>query len=115
MFTKKVRRNFRQRRDDSSGEDDNGKVSDNVKEADAQVPSLKQVNVRRGIACSSKSNSTPPHRGACTESSPEHLEEAETFKSQTLENKQTTKNQTLSFLDEKEGKSQAIHLAILLC
>ncbi|MCJ8737017.1 hypothetical protein PDJAM_G00019030 [Pangasius djambal] len=103
MFNKKARRNFRQRRGDSSEEDESGKVSDGVKEVD----SLKQVNVRRGISCSSKSNSAPADRGACAESSPQHTQDPETSKAQTKEDKKTPKSQTLSFLDEKEGAGES--------
>ncbi|XP_060789991.1 GC-rich sequence DNA-binding factor 2 [Neoarius graeffei] len=98
MFNRKVRRNFRQRRDESSEEDEGEKVSDGVKEVDASVPSVKEVNVRRGISCSSKPNSTPPHRG--TGSSPEPTQDPETSKPHT-KGKKTPKSQILSFLDEK--------------
>uniref|UniRef100_W5UEX3 GC-rich sequence DNA-binding factor 2 n=1 Tax=Ictalurus punctatus TaxID=7998 RepID=W5UEX3_ICTPU len=101
MFNKKARRNFRQRRDESSEEDESEKVSEGVKEADASVHSLKPLTARRGISCSSKSNSTPPHRGA--ESSPEHTPDPEVSKPPTKDDKKTPKSQTLSFLDEKEG------------
>lgn len=114
MFNKKARRNFRQRKDESSEEDESERVSDGVKEADASVLSLKQVNVRRGITCSSKPNSTPPHRGACTEPSPEHTPDPEKSKPQTTEDNKTPKSQTLSFLGEKSGRFYSHPLAIIL-
>ncbi|KAI5102117.1 GC-rich sequence DNA-binding factor 2 [Silurus meridionalis] len=104
MFNKKTRRNFRQRRHDSSEEDEGEKASDCVKEAVAPVHGVKQVNARRGISCSSKSNSTPPH---CTGSSPEYTQDPEPSKPQTREDKKTNKGQTLSFLGEKEGASES--------
>ncbi|TSO67475.1 RAS guanyl-releasing protein 1 [Bagarius yarrelli] len=92
MFNKSAGRKFRRRRDESSEEDDSEKVSDGVREADGQLHSLKQVNSRRGISYSTKSNTTPSHR--------------DTVKPQTTENKNTPKSQTLSFLHEKEGAGE---------
>ncbi|XP_027028338.2 GC-rich sequence DNA-binding factor 2 isoform X2 [Tachysurus fulvidraco] len=103
MFNKKTRRNFRQRREQSSEEEeDSEKLSDVVKEADAQVHSLKQVSVRRGITCSSKP-SAAAHRG--TECSPDLTQEPET--PQTAHDNKTNNNQTLSFLGEKEGAGES--------
>ncbi|KAK3537943.1 hypothetical protein QTP70_024539 [Hemibagrus guttatus] len=55
----------------------------------------------------SKPSSTPPHRGVCTESSPEHTQEPDTLTPLIKEDKKTPKTQTLSFLDEKEGAGES--------
>ncbi|KAM9466322.1 intron Large complex component GCFC2 [Clarias gariepinus] len=104
MFNKKARRNFRQRRDDSSEEDERKQVVETVREA--EVHSVKQLSARRGISCSSKPSNTPPYRGA--ESSPEHTQEPEAPHTQTKEDKKSSqKSQTLSFLGEKEGLAES--------
>ena len=105
MFNKKTRRNFRQRREESSEEDEGGDRGDGTK-ADSSLHSEKNVNVqRRGISCSSKPNATPPHQRAGSDSS--GAEDPEEPSALARRTKEQPSSQTLSFGEDKDGESQS--------
>ncbi|XP_005158788.1 intron Large complex component GCFC2 isoform X1 [Danio rerio] len=93
MFNKKPRRNFRQRKNESSDEDDNGKLAagEGGKDADlkADLPS------KAGISSSSR------EARECDSSEAE--EEASVSALQTKDRKLHTDSKTLSFSDDKDS------------
>lgn len=108
MFNKKTRRNFRQRRDNSSDDEDEQKDNNVAGEPEKGVPVVNKplrLAQNRGITCSSKRESTPPPQQSSDEESGETLEQAkdveEDKKEKTEINEKT--NSTLSFSDDKEG------------
>ncbi|KAK1793477.1 hypothetical protein P4O66_011849 [Electrophorus voltai] len=108
MFNKKVRRNFRQRKDESSEEDENENGYGGRNETDTSVDSSKQsYEPRRGISCSSKPNATPPRQDVKSDSSgAEDPKEPTTCKFQAKRSKVSSKCNTLSFLNEKDGTEE---------
>lgn len=112
MFNKKPRRNFRQRKENSSDEEDDQKdnnVSVEPEKGLAVVNKPLRLAQNRGITCSSKRESTPPQQQSSDEEDGETVEQAkgiEEQKKEKTEINEKTKS-TLSFSDDKEG--------ILLC
>lgn len=109
MFNKKTRRNFRQRKEASSEDEDEQK--DNIKEEGkpeaAPIKKLPHASQSRGISCSSKREETPPKPHSRAEDDGETFggaEEAEGRKTVKEGIKKQTKT-VLSFSDDKEGKS----------
>lgn len=111
MFNKKPRRNFRQRKDSSSDDEDQQK---NTKEGDenpektapAVVNKPLKASQARGITCSSKREATPPKPDSSDGEDGETLEvtdEREERKKDKEENKKKEPS-ILSFSDDKEGE-----------
>ncbi|XP_030637997.1 intron Large complex component GCFC2 [Chanos chanos] len=101
MFNKKTRRNFRQRKDDSSEDDENGKGDRESNGNQATAVIAKPTNFqRRGISCSSKPNETPPHKSESSDAE-DAVEDLVAVKSQS--SKVTSMSSTLSFSDDKES------------
>lgn len=108
MFNKKTRRNFRQRKENSSDEEDeqknNGDGEDNEK-APLVVNKPLHLAQGRGISCSSKREATPPKpHGSDGEDGEtlgvtEEIEEREKVK----DGIKKKTNSVLSFSDDKEG------------
>lgn len=108
MFNKKPRRNFRQRKENSSDEEDEQKDNNVSVEPEKGVPVVNKplrLAQNRGITCSSKRESTPPKQQSSDEEDGKTLEQAidteEQKKEKTDINEKT--NSTLSFTDDKEG------------
>lgn len=108
MFNKKPRRNFRQRKDNSSDEEDEQKDNNVSGEPEKGVPLVNKplrLAQNRGITCSSKRESTPPKQQSSDEEGGETSEQAkdvEKLKKEKVEINEKT-NSTLSFSDDKEG------------
>lgn len=101
MFNKKPRRNFRQRKDSSSDDEDQQKNSGEAEETEkvsAVVNKPYKGAQGRGITCSSKRESTPPK----TDSS--EAEDTETLEGTEKREERKKTNSMLSFSDDKEGK-----------
>ncbi|XP_052009162.1 GC-rich sequence DNA-binding factor 2 [Xyrauchen texanus] len=90
MFNKKPRRNFRQRKDESSEEDENEKVGDGGNQEEKAIRSSKVDLPRRGISSSSK-----PHRSDSSDA-----EETSVTTLSSKDVKHSSKGNTLSFLDK---------------
>lgn len=113
MFKKTTRRNFRPRRDESGEEGEDG---DSRGDNNGTDPSLLGSNLlsvpRRGISCSSKTNSTPPPQQQQVPMSPSRGEEdpedtsAPTAPAQRITDPAQT--HTLSFKEDREGESPYI-------
>lgn len=108
MFNKKPRRNFRQRKDESSDEEDEQKDNNVSGEPEKSVPvvnKLLRLAPNRGITCSSKRESTPPKQQSSDEEGGETLEQAKDIEEQNEEKNEINEktNSTLSFSDDKEG------------
>ncbi|KAI4882546.1 hypothetical protein NFI96_034478 [Prochilodus magdalenae] len=104
MFNKKTRRNFRQRREESSEEDEGGDRGDSTK-ADSSFHSEKNLNVqRRGISCSSNPNATPPHQRAGSDSS--GAEDSEEPSALARRTKEQPSSKTLSFREDKDAGTE---------
>lgn len=110
MFNKKTRRNFRQRKQNSSDEEDehknNGDGEENQK-APLVVNKPSHLAQSRGISCSSRREASPPkphHSDEEDGETPGFAEETEVRKKVTDGIKQKT-NSVLSFSDDKEGNS----------
>ncbi|XP_076833900.1 intron Large complex component GCFC2 isoform X1 [Brachyhypopomus gauderio] len=108
MFKKTARRNFRQRKDESSEEDENENGSSGKTEAETSVDSSNQGNIlRKGISCSSKPNATPPRQAVKSDSSgADDPEEPAACKLQAKRSKVSHNSNPLSFLDEKDGTEE---------
>lgn len=103
MFNKKPRRNFRQRKEDSSDEEDEQRSSGDAEKN--EKASRVSVAQSRGISCSSKREATPSKPDSSDGEDGETLgltEEIEEKKKDKagIENKSTS---ILSFSDDKEG------------
>lgn len=108
MFNKKPRRNFRQRRGDSSDEEEKQQNDGDGKESEkAAVVANKPSKVAhsRGISCSSKREATPPKPDSSDGEDREKLE-LTAEKEDRRKDKDELKNKTnavLSFSEDKEG------------
>lgn len=108
MFNKKTRRNFRQRKDNSSDEENDQKSNgdaDKTEKAPAVVNKPLHLAHSRGISCSSKRETTPPKPHSSdgedgeTLGVTEEVEEREKFR----DGIKKKPNPVLSFSDDKEG------------
>ncbi|KAK5935119.1 hypothetical protein CgunFtcFv8_020507 [Champsocephalus gunnari] len=116
MFNKKPRRNFRQRKDNSSDEEDERKTRGHgveTEEAPVVVNKPEKLSQGRGITCSSKREGTPPKPGSS--SSGEDGDTVEVTEEGGEINKdrdevQNTTNSILSFSDDKEAKEPTFKL-----
>ncbi|XP_072545831.1 intron Large complex component GCFC2 isoform X2 [Salminus brasiliensis] len=110
MFKKTNRRNFRQRKDESSEEDEGEKGLGGSSENEPQVHSSKLLaGPRRGISCSSKPNATPPRQTAHSDRSDcSEAEDSEqpVWKPQPKSCKDPSHSQTLSFSEDKDGADE---------
>lgn len=108
MFNKKTRRNFRQRKENSSDEEDEQRGNNVSVEPEKGVPVVNKplrLAQNRGITCSSKRESTPPKQQSSDEEDGETLEQAKDIEEQKKEKSEISEktNSTLSFSDDKEG------------
>lgn len=106
MFNKKPRRNFRQRKQSSSEDEEQRKahVEENENVKASVVNASSKAAPGRGISCSSKREVTPPKADSSDE---EHRENPELTEEKSKKNDGTnwkTKS-VLSFSVEKESKS----------
>lgn len=105
MFNKKPRRNFRQRKGDSSDEGDaqkNGSGDENAKPPSRAVNKPSKVSQGRGIACSSKREATPPR----PENSGEEEGTRSVFtESAELDRRKGNAEAGLSFSDDREAEA----------
>ncbi|KAM8894810.1 intron Large complex component GCFC2 [Spinachia spinachia] len=117
MFNKKTRRNFRQRKENSSDEEDEQKKrgdgeGEGGEKAAAAVNKLSKPAQGRGITCSSKREATPPR----SESSDEEdghtvvVTEEREEKNQDRDGVKTKTNSILSFSDDKEAEEPIFKL-----
>lgn len=105
MFNKKPRRNFRQRKDDSSEEDENQKVDgDAEKETEKPKRSPTVDLARRGISSGSKSR----------RSDSSDAEEPAVTSLQSKDIKRSSKTNTLSFVEDKDCKYFTVIFHMLL-
>lgn len=111
MFNKKPRRNFRQRKDCSSDDEDQPKKSEEGEEnpektAPAVVNKPLKAAQSRGITCSSKREATPPKPDSSDGEDGESVEMTEEREERKKDQEGTKKKETsvLSFSDDKEGK-----------
>ncbi|XP_056623731.1 GC-rich sequence DNA-binding factor 2 isoform X2 [Triplophysa dalaica] len=107
MFNKKPRRNFRQRKDESSEEEENEKVanSDATKETEKPIHFSTVDLARRGFSSGSKSR----------RSDSSDAEEPAVTSLQSKDNNHSSKTNTLSFLEDKdctEGSSFRVKRAV---
>lgn len=108
MFNKKTRRNFRQRKENSSDEEDEHKNSGDGEEnqkAPLVVNKPSHVAQSRGISCSSKREASPPKPHHSDEEDGETLgvtEEIEERK-KVKDGIRKKTNSVLSFSEDKEG------------
>ncbi|KAA0711279.1 DNA-binding factor 2 GC-rich sequence [Triplophysa tibetana] len=107
MFNKKPRRNFRQRKDESSEEDENKKVSnsDAKKQIEKPIHFTTADLARRGFSSGSKSR----------RSDSSDAEEPAVTSLQSKDNIHSSKTNTLSFIDDKdstEGSSFKVKRAV---
>lgn len=94
MFNKKPRRNFRQRKNESSDEDENEKLGGKeTKKADSKADLPRKGN-SSNVNVSSKTR----------ESDSSDAEEPSITSLQSKDSKQQSKSNTLSFVDEKDGE-----------
>lgn len=106
MFNKKPRRNFRQRKEASSDEEDEQKNRGDGEEdekAPAAVNKPTKLAQGRGITCSSKREATPPKPDSSDGEDRETLEVTEES-SKDKDGFKKKNNTILSFSDDKEGK-----------
>lgn len=108
MFNKKPRRNFRQRKENSSDEEDEKKDKNDSVKPEKDVPVVNKplrLAQNRGITCSSKRESTPPKQQSSDEEDGETLEQAKDVEEQKKGKIEITEktNSALSFSDDKEG------------
>ena len=108
MFNKKPRRNFRQRKGDSSDEGEEQQSGGDGRESEktavvANKPS--KVAHGRGISCSSKRESTPPKPGSSDGEDGEKLELTAEKEKRRKDKDEVKKKKTavLSFSEDKEG------------
>ncbi|XP_028257565.1 intron Large complex component GCFC2 [Parambassis ranga] len=107
MFNKKPRRNFRQRKDSSSDNEDQQKNSGEAEETEkvsAVVNKPYKGAQGRGITCSSKREATPPK----TDSS--EAEDVETLEGTEKREERKKTNSMLSFSDDKEAEESTFKL-----
>uniref|UniRef100_A0A668A175 GC-rich sequence DNA-binding factor 2 n=1 Tax=Myripristis murdjan TaxID=586833 RepID=A0A668A175_9TELE len=114
MFNKKPRRNFRQRRGESS-EEEGGQKSDDGEgntEASAVINKPTKAAQSRGISCSSKREATPPESDSSDgEAGVERSElTAGKTKSQNKDGEKKKANTILSFSDDKEAEGPEFKL-----
>lgn len=108
MFNKKPRRNFRQRKESSSDEEDQHKCSGDggeTEKAPAVVNKQSKVNQGRGISCTSKQDLTPSKPDSSDGEDQETLD-VTAEKEERRKDKDGGKKKTstvLSFSDDKEG------------
>ncbi|XP_057199662.1 GC-rich sequence DNA-binding factor 2 isoform X2 [Triplophysa rosa] len=107
MFNKKPRRNFRQRKDESSEEDENEKVAncDATKETEKPIHFSTADLARRGVSSGSKSR----------RSDSSDAEEPAVTSLQSKDNNHSSKTNTLSFLEDKdstEGSSFKVNRSV---
>lgn len=107
MFNKKPRRNFRQRKQ-SSSEDENEQKNDGEGDEPEEAPFVINKPPRaaqsRGISCSSKREATPPKQGnGDGAAGAEALLVTEDTAEGGKDGTKTKKNSVLSFRDDKEG------------
>ncbi|XP_068182017.1 intron Large complex component GCFC2 isoform X2 [Antennarius striatus] len=115
MFNKKPRRNFRQRKCNSSDEEDKQKNSGGEEEEEnAQAVVHKPFNLAqgRGISCSSKREATPPKAGSSDGEDAETLEAKEEVDERKKGNYSIKKNSNsiLSFSEDKEAEEPTFKL-----
>lgn len=108
MFTKKTRRNFRQRKENSSDEEEEQRDNNVAGKPEKDLPAVNKplrLAQNRGITCSSKRESTPPKPHSSDEEDGETVEvtkEVETQKKEKNEINDKTSS-ILSFSDDKDG------------
>uniref|UniRef100_A0A3P8RZU3 GC-rich sequence DNA-binding factor 2 n=1 Tax=Amphiprion percula TaxID=161767 RepID=A0A3P8RZU3_AMPPE len=106
MFNKKPRRNFRQRKDSSSDDEDQQKNSGdgdkNQEASPAVVNKPSKVAQARGISCSSKRETTPPKPDSSDGEDGETLEVTEEGEEKKKDGLKKKTNSILSFSDDKE-------------
>lgn len=102
MFNKKPRRNFRQRKENSSDEEDEqknrGNGGENEKAPVLVNKTFKAAPPGRGISCSSKREATPHEPDSSEGEDGERLEVTED-----RDGMKKKTNSILSFSDDKEG------------
>ncbi|KAI3377791.1 hypothetical protein L3Q82_008929 [Scortum barcoo] len=113
MFNKKPRRNFRQRKESSSEEEDEhksrGHGADN-EGAPAAVNKPSKPAQSRGISCSSKREATSPKPGSSDGEGAETVEVTEGREEGNTDGAKKEKNSVLSFSDDKEADEPAFKL-----
>ncbi|KAK1890692.1 GC-rich sequence DNA-binding factor 2 [Dissostichus eleginoides] len=115
MFNKKPRRNFRQRKDNSSDEEDERKTRGHgveTEEAPVAVNKPEKLSQGRGITCSSKREATPPKPGSSSGEDGDTVEVTEEGgeRNKDRDEVQKTTNSILSFSDDKEAKEPTFKL-----
>uniref|UniRef100_A0A3P8PBC9 GCF C-terminal domain-containing protein n=1 Tax=Astatotilapia calliptera TaxID=8154 RepID=A0A3P8PBC9_ASTCA len=117
MFNKKPRRNFRQRKDCSSDDEDQPKKSEEGEEnpektAPAVVNKPLKAAQSRGITCSSKREATPPKPDSSDGEDGESVEMTEEREERKKDQEGTKKKETsvLSFSDDKEAEESTFKL-----
>ncbi|KAM3625942.1 uncharacterized protein V6R79_020189 [Siganus canaliculatus] len=115
MFNKKPRRNFRQRKQNSSDDEDNVKNEGDEEESDkAPIVVNKAVSAAqgRGISCSSKREATPPKPDPSDGEDGDDVEVTEETEEKKKPKDRTKKktNTILSFSDDKEAEEPSFKL-----
>ncbi|KAJ4947490.1 hypothetical protein JOQ06_009525 [Pogonophryne albipinna] len=115
MFNKKPRRNFRQRKDNSSDEEDERKTRGHgveTEEAPVAVNKPEKLSQGRGITCSSKREATPPKPGSSSGEDGDTVEVTEEGgeRNKDRDEVSNTTNSILSFSDDKEAKEPTFKL-----
>uniref|UniRef100_A0A3Q2VYB9 GC-rich sequence DNA-binding factor 2 n=1 Tax=Haplochromis burtoni TaxID=8153 RepID=A0A3Q2VYB9_HAPBU len=117
MFNKKPRRNFRQRKDCSSDDEDQPKKSEEGEEnpektAPAVVNKPLKAAQSRGITCSSKREATPPKPDSSDGEDGESVETTEEREERKKDQEGNKKKETsvLSFSDDKEAEESTFKL-----
>ncbi|KAM4744135.1 intron Large complex component GCFC2 isoform 2-T2 [Anableps anableps] len=114
MFKKKPRRNFRQRKQSSSEDEDlpeNGGEGDEPEEAKPVINKPPKAAQSRGISCSSKREATPPQADSSDgEAAAEALQVTEDRAEGDKDGTKTTKSSILSFTDDKEAEESTFKL-----
>lgn len=118
MFNKKPRRNFRQRKANSSDEEDDQKNRGDGEEnekAPAAVNKPSKLAQVRGITCSSKREPTPPKPDSSDGEDGETLEVTEEREERNKDSDgfKTKTNSILSFSDDKEGNVNKCQYGVL--
>ncbi|XP_023150164.1 GC-rich sequence DNA-binding factor 2 [Amphiprion ocellaris] len=114
MFNKKPRRNFRQRKDSSSDDEDQQKNSGdgdkNQEASPAVVNKPSKVAQARGISCSSKRETTPPKPDSSDGEDGETFEVTEEGEEKKKDGLKKKTNSILSFSDDKEAGESTFKL-----
>ncbi|KAM9765569.1 intron Large complex component GCFC2 isoform 1-T1 [Menidia menidia] len=113
MFNKKPRRNFRQRKESSSDEEDQQKNSgqgDKTEDATLAINKPIKTAQGRGISCSSKRETTPPEADSSSEDDGETLEITEEKEEGDIDGTKKKTNAILSFSDDKEAEESTFKL-----